>query len=113
MTTGRAEAWTEWVEWVRTTLTSQEGAELLSTLTTEQEEHLAKEEYVWLRGIGVLWKAPDQMLHRARFTHGTYFDTTHGEFHIDSEGNTRRLPVTRAAQVPGLEMDATNRARTA
>ena len=93
MPTGRAEDWTEWVEWVRTALTPAERSELLSTFTPEQAEYLVKEDYVWVRGLGVVWMSPDQTLQRLRFTHGACFRTRQGDFYIDSEGSTRKVPA--------------------
>jgi hypothetical protein len=90
---GRAKDWTDWVEWVRTALTPDERSELLSTFTPEQAEYLVKEDYVWVPGVGVVWMAPDHTLQRLRFTHGAHFRTRQGEFYIDSEGSTRRVPA--------------------
>lgn len=90
---GRAKDWTDWVEWVRTTLSSEEELKILSTLTAEQREHLVKD-YAWVRGVGVVWKSPEQGLNRRRFTHGACFRTKHGEFYINSEGSTRSAAAT-------------------
>ena len=52
---------------------------------------------MWRTALG----APEQ---RARFTHGFYFQTRRGEFHVDVEGHVRELaqlsvamPTARAA----------------
>jgi hypothetical protein len=79
------------IEWSRTRLTPQERAESLAALTPPQKEQLRERDYVFARGIGVLWMAPDGALRRARFTHGTHFETVRGEFYIDSEGSVREL----------------------
>ncbi len=91
--TGRAKDWTDWVEWVRTALTPDERSELLSTFTPEQAEYLVKEDYVWVRGLGVVWMSPDRTLQRLRFTHRANFRTKQGDFCIDSEGSTRKVPA--------------------
>jgi hypothetical protein len=58
----------------------------------EQKAHLLEHDYVWVEGVGVLWNPPDGDLRRARFTHGTHFQTQRGEFYIDSEGSAREPP---------------------
>jgi hypothetical protein len=83
---------TRWIEWTRTTLLAHERENLLAALTPEQNAQLHGHDYVWVEGVGVLWKPVDGALRRARFTHGTYFRTQRGEFYIDSEGRTRELP---------------------
>jgi hypothetical protein len=99
---------TQWIEWTRTRLQPQERQELLTALTSEQKAHLLEHDYVWVEGVGVLWNPPDSELRRARFTHGTHFQTQRGEFYIDSEGSARELsdhrtdhPVS-AARPPSL-----------
>ena len=82
---------TQWIEWTRTTLQSHEREDLLAALTWEQKAHLHEHDYVWVGGVGVLWKPMDGALRRARFTHGTHFRTQRGEFYVDSEGRTREL----------------------
>ncbi len=80
------------IEWTRTRLQPQERQELLTALTSEQKAQLLEHDYVWVEGVGVLWNPPDgDLLRRARFTHGTHFQTQGGEFHIDSEGGAREL----------------------
>ena len=82
-----------WIEWTRTVLESREREELLAALTAEQNAHLLEHDYVWVEGVGVLWNPPDgELLRRARFTHGTHFQTQRGEFYIDSEGSARERP---------------------
>ncbi|MEJ2336932.1 MAG: hypothetical protein P8Y26_15065 [Gemmatimonadales bacterium] len=83
---------TQWIEWTRTRLQPQERQELLTALTSEQKAHLLEHDYVWVEGVGVLWNPPDSDLRRARFTHGTHFQTQRGEFYIDSEGSARERP---------------------
>lgn len=107
----RAPDWTEWVEWVRTSLSPKERSELLSTFTPEQAEYLAKEDYVWVRGVGVVWMSSDHTLQRLRFTHGAYFRTSRGSFYIDSEGSTRivhpnRPDVRRGSDPPSRQTPA-------
>ena len=80
---------TQWIEWTRTRLQPQERRELLTALTSQQKAHLLEHDHVWVEGVGVLWKPPDGDLRRARFTHGTHFQTQRGEFYIDSEGSAR------------------------
>jgi hypothetical protein len=82
---------TQWIDWTRTRLQPQERADLLTALTSEQKAHLLEHDYVWMKGVGVLWKLPDGALRRARFTHGTHFQTQRGEFYIESDGNAREL----------------------
>jgi hypothetical protein len=99
---------TQWIEWTRTRLPPQEREDLLTALTSEQKAHLLKLDYVWVKGVGVLWKPPDGALRRARFTHGTHFRTQRGEFYVDSEGSARELsnhafdPPGSAARPPSL-----------
>jgi hypothetical protein len=88
-----------WIESTRTTLQPHEREDLLTALTSEQKEQLLEHDYVWVKGMGVLWKPPDGALRRARFTHGTHFTTERGEFYINSEGSVRELP--RAAATEG------------
>ena len=88
----------QWIEWVRTTLQPREREDLLTALTSEQKAHLLDHDYVWVKGVGVLWKPVDGALRRARFTHGAHFWTQRGEFYIDSEGRARKLPVRDGAQ---------------
>ena len=90
-----------WIDWTRTSLEPGEREELLSALTPEQRAHLLAQDYVWVEGVGIVWRAalgaPEQ---RARFTHGYHFRTRRGEFHVDVEGHVRELsqhPVARAA----------------
>jgi hypothetical protein len=82
----------QWIKWTRTRLQPQEREELLAALTSEQKAHLLEHDYVWAEGIGVLWNPADgELLRRARFTHGTHFQTQRGDFYIDSEGSAREL----------------------
>ena len=81
---------TESIDWTRTQLQPHEREELSAALTPEQKAHLLEHDYVWVAGVGVLWNPPDgDLLRRARFTHGTHFQTQRGEFYIDSEGAAR------------------------
>jgi hypothetical protein len=97
---------TQWIEWTRTRLQPQEREELLTASTSEQKAHLLEHDYVWVEGVGVLWNPPHgDPLRRARFTHGTHFQTQRGEFYIDSQGSAREIsdhridhPVPTAAQ---------------
>ena len=82
---------TQWIEWTRTRLQPREREELLTALGPEQKAHLVEHDYVWVKGIGVLWNPPDGTLRRARFTHGAHFQTQRGEFYIDSEGSAHEL----------------------
>jgi hypothetical protein len=99
---------TQQIEWTRTRLQPREREELLTALTTEQKTYLLDHDYVWVEGVGVLWKPADGALRRARFTHGTHFQTQRGEFYIDSEGSVREFsdrcidPPASAARPPGL-----------
>jgi len=100
---------TQWIEWTRTRLQPQECEELSTALSSQQKAHLLEHDYVWVDGIGVLWNPPDgALLRRARFTHGTRFQTQRGEFYIDSEGSAREFPDHRfdhlasAARPPSL-----------
>lgn len=78
---------TQWVDWARTTLAPAESEALRAELTGTQQRHLDEHDYVWVETVGVLWKPAHGALHRSRFTHGTHFETRHGEFYIDSEGS--------------------------
>jgi hypothetical protein len=82
---------TERIDWTRTRLEPREREDLLTALASEQKEQLLEHDYVWAKGIGVLWKPPDGALRRARFTHGTHFQTQRGEFYIESDGSVREL----------------------
>jgi hypothetical protein len=88
----------QWIEWTRTTLQPQEREDLFAALKPEQKAHLHEQDYVWVEGVGLLYKRVDGALRRARFTHGTHFRTQRGEFYIDSEGSTRELPDRNGAQ---------------
>jgi hypothetical protein len=98
----------QWIEWTRTRLQPQEREDLLTALTSEQKAHLLEHDYVWVKGVGVLWKPAEGALRRARFTHGTHFRTQRGEFYVDSEGSARELSnhrfdhPTSAARPPSL-----------
>jgi hypothetical protein len=98
----------QWIEWTRTRLQPQEREELLTRLTSEQKAHLLDHDYIWVEGVGVLWKPADGALRRARFTHGTHFQTQRGEFYIDSKGSAHELsdhrtdPPASAARPPSL-----------
>jgi hypothetical protein len=85
-------------EWTRTHLLPRERDELTAALTPVQRAHLFSQDYVWVPGSGVLWKQPDGVLRRARFTHGVHFETQRGEFYTDSEGSAHAL--SRAATTP-------------
>ena len=106
---------TQRIEWTRTRLQPQEREELVTALTTEQKAHLLDHDYVWVEGVGVLWKPADGALRRARFTDGTHFQTQRGEFYIDSEGSARELsnpridPPASAVRPPSLLLGDTMR----
>ena len=104
----------QWLQWTRTNLHPCEREDLSAALTTEQSAHLLEHDHVWLNQSGVLWKPPEGGLRRARFTHGTYFQTKHGEFYIDSEGVVRELsnvgPETRLHGARAREARATKAA---
>jgi hypothetical protein len=88
----------QWIEWTRTSLRPGEREELLAALSAQQKPHLLEDDYVWVEGVGVLWKPPQgDSLRRACFTHGTQFETQYGQFYIDSGGEA--LPVR---QLPPL-----------
>lgn len=81
----------QWIQWTRTSLQPEEREDLLTGLTSEQKAHLLEHDYVWVKGVGVLWNSPHgDPLRRGRFTHGTHFQTQRGEFYIDSEGTAAR-----------------------
>jgi hypothetical protein len=90
-TTGNLMRETQWIEWTRTRLQPQKRGELLTALSSQQKAHLLEHDYVWVKGIGVLWEPSDGALRRARFTHGTHFRTQRGVFYIDSEGSAHEL----------------------
>jgi len=102
---------TQSIEWTRTRLQPQEREELLAALTSEQNAQLLERDYVWIGGTGVMWNPPNgELLRRARFTHGAYFQTQRGELYIDSEGSARELsnhgidppaPTARPPSLPG------------
>jgi hypothetical protein len=85
-------------EWTRTHLLPRERDELSAALTPAQRAHLFSQDYVWVPGSGVLWKQPDGVLRRARFTHGVHFETQHGAFYMDSEGTAHTLSRTAATR---------------
>ena len=98
-----------WIEWSRTRLPPQDREALSTALTPEQKAHLLEHDYVWVKGVGVLWNPPQgDPLRRARFTHGTHFQTRRGEFYIDSEGSACQLadlridPPTSTTRPPSL-----------
>jgi hypothetical protein len=82
---------TAWIEWTRTELTSSEMDAELGRLPPPERARLEDAQWLWMPGH-LLWCEPSGALRRARFTHGTYFQTTKGEFYIDSAGRPRRLP---------------------
>ena len=79
-----------WLEWTRTALSDTEAEKVLS-LTPDQRDHLAKEDYVWIPGTGVVFRHAAGGLRRARFTHGVHFRTRQGEFYIGPDGEAKRL----------------------
>jgi len=83
---------TAWIDWTRTKLQPHEREDLLTALTSEQKEQLLERDYVWVKGIGVLWKPPDGALRRARFTHGTHFQTQRGRFALGPSPGLRIYP---------------------
>ena len=82
---------TAWIEWTRTELISSEMNAELGRLPPPERARLEDAQWLWMPGR-LLWRDPSGTLRRARFTHGTYFQTTKGEFYIDSAGRPRRLP---------------------
>jgi hypothetical protein len=84
-----------WTDWARTELGPEERENIRAALSTDQQQRLADDHYVWVAGVGILWTPPDRALRRARFTHGFHFDTENGEFYVDSAGNTRRMTGMR------------------
>jgi len=93
---------THWIEWTGTLLPPRERKGVLAGLTWEQEAHLREHDYVFVEGVGVVWKGPGgEPWRRARFTHGAHFRTQRGEFYIDSEGSVRDL--ARADGIEGQE----------
>ncbi len=84
-----------WLEWIRTTLAKTEAQELVSSLAPDQRDQLAKEDYVWIRGTGVVFRDPEGDLHLARFTHGAHFRTRQGELYIGSDGKAKRVAPVR------------------
>jgi hypothetical protein len=80
-----------WLDWTRTDLSDTEAEELVASQTPDQRDHLAKEDFVWIRGTGVLFRDPLGKHRRARFTHGTHFRTRHGEFYVESGGEAKRV----------------------
>jgi hypothetical protein len=107
----------QWIKWTRTRLQPREREDLLTALTSQQKAWLLEHDYVWVEGVGVLWNPPDGgPLRRARFTHGTHFQTQRGEFYIDSEGSARELsdhridppmPSARPPSLPGTWREPT------
>ena len=96
---------TQQIEWTRTRLQPQEREELVTALTSQQKVHLLDHDYVWVEGVGVLWNPPDgDLLRRARFTHGTHFQTQRGEFYIDSEGAARARSRITDSTLPGQRL---------
>jgi hypothetical protein len=88
----------QWLEWTRTRLQPQEREALLAALTPQQKPLLLEHDYVWVEGVGVLWKpAHGDSLRRASFTHGTHFETQHGGFYIDSDGVGSPDPIAPPA----------------
>jgi hypothetical protein len=83
---------TAWIDWTRTKLQPHEREDLLTALTSEQKEQLLERDYVWAKGIGVLWKPPNGALRRARFTHGTHFQTQRGRFALGPSPGLRIYP---------------------
>jgi hypothetical protein len=78
-----------WVRWNATELDSATREELLGALTPEQQRQLLHNDYVWVERTGVIWRAAEGDLRRARFTHGAQFETRRGAFHIDAEGHVQ------------------------
>jgi hypothetical protein len=77
----------QWIEGTRTRLEPKEREELLTALTPQQKPYLLEHDYVFVEGVGVLWKPPHgDPLRRASFTHGAHFETQYGGFYIDSRG---------------------------
>jgi len=101
----------QWIEWTRTKLQPRERRDQLTALGPEQRAQLLEHDYVWVEGVGVLWRPPDGALRRARFTHGTHLRTRRAEFYVDSEGNARELSnhgfdhPGSAARSPGIVWD--------
>jgi hypothetical protein len=62
-----------------------------SALTRVQRERLLRDGYVWVNGIGVLWKAPPGLPRRAPFASATMRRARRQERYIDSEGRTVEL----------------------
>ena len=84
-----------WIDWTRTDLAPGEAQALLATLASERRDELAKRGFLWLPGCGVAYRDPSGRLRRARYTHGTYFRTSRGEFYVDSGGRARELEASR------------------
>jgi hypothetical protein len=80
------------VRWRRTEIDAEERSVLLGSLTPAQRHCLLENDWVWLERSGVFWTSPDGLLRRARFTHGTSFETRRGSFRIDSEGHVLEAP---------------------
>ena len=88
----------QWIQWTRTRVTPGEWAELSADLTSEQSAHLVEHGYVFVEGVGVLWRPPHGgSPRRARFTHGTHFETALGQFYIEVGGRVRELPRAETA----------------
>jgi hypothetical protein len=78
-----------------TGLEPQERDALLAALTPKQNAYLLEHDYVFVEGVGVLWKPPHgESLRRASFTHGAHFETQYGGFYIDSRGIGKSLQET-------------------
>jgi hypothetical protein len=93
-----------WVRWNATELDSADRAQLLGALTPEQQRQLLHNDYVWVERCGVMWRAPEGDLRRARFTHGMQFETRRGAFRMDAEGSV--IQSFASPREPGRAGDA-------
>ncbi len=82
---------TTWIEWTRTRLTPPEVERELASLSSSETARLQSDGWLWIPAR-VLWIDPSGALRRARFTHGTHFETAKGDSYVDSAGNVEHRP---------------------
>jgi hypothetical protein len=91
-----------WIEWTRSRLSASQAERELGGFTPDERARLERDGWVWKPGR-VSWLDPRGDLHHTLYTHGAYFRTAQGEFHIDSEGRVHSRPeVQGGPAVQGL-----------